>query len=1024
MLLKLKNRKIHFYVSLASLVVFLVTLLTGLFLWNSQRESSAAAVKMADRLFDEITGRVEGKFHFLLGSVSIFTDSGANMPNMMKEPVYDGLSHESLEYLIKSVDNFNYIFSVYIGYSNGDFLQVIPTRNNPLIFSTYAAPEETHMIIRSISRDYTGKRMQYWRFLDKNRHVVGAKTDENPKYDPRKRPWYLKGLKADTSTFTDPYIFYSSKEPGVTCSRHILGKGGVLGMDISLSNFSKFLQNQAVSENGRLFLFDQSARIIAHPYEPVVKILKQDEHDESQDILKLLDSKDSHDPVVRSVVKSFQEKTHLDFNKTTTLNIDNQDYLVRISNIGYTSGIDQIICIAAPVRDFTGHIRRMETRIFIFTFMVLLIVVPAVIWFSRTISESLMLLADEAQKIQEFDFSESKPFTSVISEIHALIQAFSIMKVTIRQRTDALVTTQKKLETLVEQGIALAAEQDINTLVEMIFLAAKELSVADGGILYLKDEKNHLKYEIIKSDSLGIESGGTKGSLISYTPVPIHHPETGEENHYNVASHSFLTGETITIKDVYDSKQFDLKDIQAFDKKENHRTESLLAVPLKPRQGDALGVILLINHIDKKTGDVHPFNHGITGFVEALAAQAAIALDNRNLVLAQLNLFNSFVQLLAGTIDAKSPYTGGHCERVPVIAGLLAEAASDVKDGPFKDFAFNSDDEWREFRVAAWLHDCGKVTTPDFVVDKATKLETNYNRIHEIRTRVEVLLRDAEIDYYRKLSTGKYNQNDLKEELNVTKNKLIEEFAFIAECNIGGEDMSDDKIERIREIASRPWTRHLDDTLGLSHDELQCMKKTPSERLPAIEYLLSDKAEHIVQRDPGFSFNDAISGFNMIVPDLLYNKGEIYNLSIQKGTLTEEERFKINEHIIQTIIMLEKLPFPKNFARVPEYAGSHHETMLGSGYPRRLTKNDMSIPARIMAIADIFEALTASDRPYKKAKTLNDALRIMSLMRNDSHIDSELFDLFLTSDVFNTYAEKFLPSDQLDDVDITQYLSV
>ena len=160
----------------------------------------------------------------------------------------------------------------------------------------------------------------------------------------------------------------------------------------------------------------------------------------------------------------------------------------------------------------------------------------------------------------------------------------------------------------------------------------------------------------------------------------------------------------------------------------------------------------------------------------------------------------------------------------------------------------------------------------------------------------------------------------------------------------------------------------------------------------------------------------------MDIPEHLYNHGELYNLAIRKGTLTDEERFKINEHITQTIIMLNKLPFPDYLAHVPEFAGAHHETMIGTGYPKRLNKDEMSTPARVMAIADIFEALTAADRPYKKAKTLSAALRIMSFMRNDQHIDAELFDLFLTSGVYMQYAEEFLAPGQIDDVNIADFL--
>lgn len=386
------------------------------------------------------------------------------------------------------------------------------------------------------------------------------------------------------------------------------------------------------------------------------------------------------------------------------------------------------------------------------------------------------------------------------------------------------------------------------------------------------------------------------------------------------------------------------------------------------------------------------------------------------------DLLHSIIKLLAGAIDAKSPYTGGHCFRVPMIANMLIQAVSDTEDGVLADFSFNSEDEKEEFNIAAWLHDCGKIITPEYVVDKATKLETIYNRIHEIRMRFEVLLRDADIEYYQKLIEGKIPEIELAEKLKLLKDVLVEEFNFVAKCNIGCELMSADDIERLQNIGKHEWTRHLDDSLGVSEEEKKRLDKRAKQTLPVVEKLLSDKVEHIVERGLVSPFGDNSYNFKMDIPEKLYNKGEIYNLSILKGTLTAEERFKINEHITQTIMMLESLPFPENMKNVPDYAGAHHETMIGTGYPRKMRKEELSVPARVIAIADIFEALTASDRPYMKAKKLSTALKIMSFMRNDSHIDADLFEVFLKSGVYHEYAQEYLAPDQVDEVNIEDYL--
>jgi hypothetical protein len=347
----------------------------------------------------------------------------------------------------------------------------------------------------------------------------------------------------------------------------------------------------------------------------------------------------------------------------------------------------------------------------------------------------------------------------------------------------------------------------------------------------------------------------------------------------------------------------------------------------------------------------------------------------------------------------------------------------------FKEFKFN-EEEWREFKIAGWLHDCGKVTTPEYVVDKDTKLQTIYNRIHEIRMRFEVLLRDEKINYLEAIANIPDNtpgsnsaiRADLADQYNKKTEQLYRDFEFIATCNVGGEFMSDDAVDRLTRLSKISWTRHFDDRLGLSEMEKQYLKDIPKPDLPCTEQLLADKAEHIIKRS--INSNHSGESIHTVIPTpkYLFNRGELYNLSIRKGTLSDEDRFIINDHIVQTILMLKKLPFPESLARVTEYAGGHHEKMDGTGYPLGLSREELSLPARIMAIADIYEALTASDRPYKKAKTLTESLKIMSFMVKDQHIDADLFRLFLTSGVYQKYADTFLDPSQIDEVDISDYL--
>ncbi len=576
---------------------------------------------------------------------------------------------------------------------------------------------------------------------------------------------------------------------------------------------------------------------------------------------------------------------------------------------------------------------------------------------------------------------------------------------------------------LIEIGIALSSERNHDRLMEQILLEAKDICNADGGTLYLRTEDDRLKFVIMRTDSLEIALGGTTGKDITFPPLPLYDAETGEANHKNVATHVALTGDSINIKDAYDSTDFDFSGTKKFDEGTGYRSKSFLTVPLKNHQDEIIGVLQLLNAQDSETGDVIEFQATIQPLVEALTSQAAVALDNNMLLEAQKALFRSFIDLIASAIDAKSPYTGGHCQRVPELTMMIADAAAESSEGIFADFSLTQEQR-EELEIAAALHDCGKVTTPEYVVDKATKLETIYDRLHEIRMRFEVVKRDAEIEYLKQIIGGG-DADALKTELDAKLAKFDDDFAFIAESNVGGEFMAPERVDRVKEIASVKWTRTLSDRIGLSYEEQKRKDRTAEPKLPVEENLLSDREDHIIYREAGEGDTygeDNSFGFKLDVPQHRYNMGEIYNLCIGRGTLTEEERFKINDHIVQTIIMLEQLPFPKHLKRVPEFAGGHHEKMDGTGYPKKLNRDDMTLPARIMAIADIFEALSAADRPYKAAKKLSDCIKIMSFMKKDAHIDADLFQLFLTSGVYKTYAERFLQPEQLDEVDIEPYL--
>jgi HD-GYP domain-containing protein (c-di-GMP phosphodiesterase class II) len=510
----------------------------------------------------------------------------------------------------------------------------------------------------------------------------------------------------------------------------------------------------------------------------------------------------------------------------------------------------------------------------------------------------------------------------------------------------------QRLEQLNAIGASLSAERDINRLLESILAAAKTITRADGGTLYRVAEDKTLRFEIVRTTSLKYYLGGTSGNPVPFYPIQLY--KDGQPNHSMVAAHAALTGKTVNIADAYTADGFDFSGTRAFDSKTGYRSKSFLTVPMRNHEHETIGVLQLINARDPRSGEIAAFSDSDQRLAESLASQAAIALTNRMLINQLEQLFESFINLINSAIDEKSPYTGGHCQRVPQLTMMLAEAVNDTREGPLAEFQMSEKDRY-ELKIAGLLHDCGKVTTPVHVVDKATKLETIYDRIHLIDTRFEILKRDLEIQ-------------GLKGELDATQvrrrvRELDDDRRFLHACNIGGERMKDEDVQRVKRIAAYRWR---------------------------------DMAGH----EANFLSDD-----------------EVKNLTIRAGTLTEDERKVINHHIVATIKMLEALPWPRHLTKVPEYAGGHHERMDGKGYPKGLKREQMSVQARCMGIADIFEALTAKDRPYKKGKTLSESLEILGRMRLNNHVDPDLFDIFVRRKVYRRYADMFLDKDQIDEVD-------
>ncbi|MCE1238505.1 MAG: GAF domain-containing protein [Azonexaceae bacterium] len=889
------------------------------------------------------------------------------------------------------------IYGQYFGLADERFVQVLAIRELPQAAASVAGPPASWFAVRRIFG--AAARREHWEYLGHNRELLGSR-DAPAEFRPTGRPWYRAAIASNGPTVTPPYLFASTGQLGVTVAQSLVGGGGVFGVDIGLSGLNEFLGRLALSPNAAIALLDAGGRVIAFSGRGRFStILAPALHPMSE----------IDDPALRGAAR------HAATDQPTTVSLptaegDRAFVLVRRQAEPLPGAAFTVVTLA-PLSDFSGPIDRARQDVLLVCALILLFLVPLSLLGSRRVVHALTVLARNSERLKRLDFSsEPEQPASLLYEINALGDAQIVMQRSIRDRTEALHIAREKLERLVENGLMLAREQNRETLLRHILDGAQEISHCAAATLFLKTDHDTLRFAL-----------RTASDELHDFEVPLHDPKDGKPASGYVSSHVALNNETVVIDDVYAETRFDLSGTKRFSEESGLRTVSMLTVPLSPRDGEVIGVLQLMNALDPATGEVIPFPRDLIRFVEALAAQSAITLENMNLLEAQRQLMDALIKLIAGAIDAKSAYTGGHCERVPELAMMLAREACAVDHGPLADFAFGSDEAWREFRIGAWLHDCGKVTTPEYVVDKATKLETLYNRIHEIRTRFEVLLRDAEIERLQAIYERGEPRAAADARFAGLRAQLLDDFAFVAEANLGGEFMAPEKVDRIREIAGRTWLRHFDDRLGLSQDERK-RRGDAAVDLPVRENLLADQPWHVLPRECDNPAYAAEHGWQVKVPDNLYNFGEVYNLAIGRGTLTEEERFKINEHIIQTILMLERLPLPPSLARVPEYAGTHHETLNGSGYPRRLDASQLSVPSRIMAIADIFEALTAADRPYKSAKTLSESIRILSFFKKDKHIDPVLFDLFLTSGVYLEYARRYLKPAQIDEVDITAYL--
>jgi HD-GYP domain-containing protein (c-di-GMP phosphodiesterase class II) len=885
---------------------------------------------------------------------------------------------QALDFFIEALRMSHAVVSYYVGYANGDFFLV--RRITAGEEALFGAPPGTRFAVQSIERgrgEARGEVKSRFIYLDEKLGRIGsALWPQALAFDPRDRPWYV-AAEAEAVVRTDPYAFFTNGRIGSTVAVRTRDRHAVVAADVELDTLSQMLARQRVTPGSRLVLFDKSGRLMGSDGPDAAVVVREPDGNLRPAMLAEL----GHPPLAR--LASF-DVARVGLPGAAPMaaqaRIGGHDVMLTLARLDVEDRSPVFLGLAIPTDELLGEARALRNQALLATAALIVVAVPLALWLAYLIARPLSRLAAETEAMRHFDFSQPIAISSAVREVDELANTLDQMK----------GTMGRFLEIIAE----VAAEADFERLLPRLLDETARTVGAHGGMLYLAgNEPDGLYPAACLHFGARIAVDTQAAVAISDLPFGLA-TAIGERR---PASRALHKGEWASVGLPTDKGDAD----------------HVIVMPLFARGQVLVGGLVLFSRTAADPARL--------AFIAALSGFAAISLEARGLIRAQRALFDAFLRLLAGAIDAKSPYTGGHCARVPEIARLLAQAACEATEGPYRDFHLDAE-QWEAVHLAAWMHDWGKVTTPEYVVDKATKLETIHDRIHEVRMRFEVLKRDAEVACWRAVAAGEAPE-PAQARLRAAWLTFDEEFAFVASCNVGGESMAPAQLERLRAIAQRTWLRTLDDRVGIGHDELARKAASSPPPLPVTEPLLADKPEHRIPRRESERFGEGNPwGFRMAVPELLYDRGELHNLAVARGTLTQEERFKINEHVIQTIIMLSALPFPRHLAAVPEFAGGHHEMMDGTGYPKRLTGQRMSPVARMIAIADIFEALTAIDRPYKQGKTLSETLAIMARMRDEHHIDAELFELFLRAGVFRQYAERFMRPSQIDAVEIERYL--
>ena len=846
------------------------------------------------------------------------------------------------------------VAALYVAYPDGEFL-LTRRLDLPDIRARFQAPEEARVLVQLQSLASDRHLHGSYLFYDTAGRLVQRREVPDYRFDARSRPWFAAAQKTTGPVLSAPYVFFSTQRVGVTLSQVAREGGAVVGMDVALDDLSELLGQLRLTPRSELALVNERHEVLAH--HEMHRVL----HAGPDGQFSFKNIADINEPALTQL-----EQANPQPGQPIVMDVGGEAVLGVVLPFHAWPEHDIRLLLTAPVDEVLGDLPS-KRRWVLWTVLALVALMLPLGWLAGgRIGHSLNRLERVARQVGRFDFSAAPLGPSFVREVNTLNGAVSGMSHTI-QRFLALSQT-------------MATEPHMERMLDEVMHQLVLATRCQAAAIYLWDDGE----QALKLHAVDAQAPAQGLAQMFPARWGDRDPSTGSSSAAPVWGPGLAH----------------------------------LGIELKGRAGPLQGHLVLVHWADEEHADP-----AFLDFAHRLSGMLAVSIETRQLIEAQKNLLDAIIRLMADAIDAKSPYTGGHCERVPELATMLVDRMSADTEGPYKAFSLSEDQRY-EFHLGAWLHDCGKVTSPEYIVDKATKLEVIHNRIHEVRTRFEVLWRDAEIAHLQRLAAGAdpaISQATLVQQ----QQQLQSDFAFVAQCNVGGEFMADEALARLKTIAAQTWQRHFDNRLGLATEEATRLAKAEpaAPKLPVTEPLLADRPEHVVpwgERKPAVETGDPrnVHGFDMVLPATQQNMGELYNLSTRRGTLTDEDRFKINDHIVQTYIMLKGLPWPQHLARVPEIAATHHEKMDGKGYPRKLPAERLTLLDRVMALADVFEALTAADRPYKAPKTLTESLRIMAFMCKDQHLDAELFRYFLHSGLWRTFAERFMKPDQCDAVDV------